>query len=65
MPGGHYIVFKNLRPPVCIDNAGSSPLRGLKARKTFALGEGDLKDQKGFKVQKEEIAENLTDDGRL
>jgi len=53
MPGGHYIVFKNLRPPVCIDEKGGSPLRGRKARKTFALGEGNFKDSQGFQIPKE------------
>jgi hypothetical protein len=41
MPGAHYIVFKNLRPPVCIDEDGKSPLRGKSAEKNFKLGEGD------------------------
>ena len=27
MPGNNYIVFKNLRPPVCIDSADGSPLK--------------------------------------
>jgi hypothetical protein len=42
MPGGHYIVFNNLRPPVCIDEQGGSPLRGKTAIKNFRLGEGDF-----------------------
>lgn len=27
MPGGHYHVFKNLRPPVAIDDNGKSPIK--------------------------------------
>jgi hypothetical protein len=41
MPGAHYIVFKNMRPPIAIDEAGTSPLRGKKAKAVFQIGEGN------------------------
>lgn len=65
MPGGHYIVFKNLRPPVCIDTHGGSPLRAKNAQKSFALGEGDYQDRSGMKITKDFIVKQMTDDGRL
>lgn len=35
MPGAKYMVFKNLRPPVAIDNLGQSPLRTKSAKQTY------------------------------
>jgi hypothetical protein len=52
MPGGNYIVFQNLRPPVCIDEEAGSPLRGRKAQQTFKIAESGFKDQQGFKITK-------------
>ncbi len=65
MPGAHYIVFKNMRPPIAIDEAGTSPLRGKKAKAVFKIGEGNYQDKQGFKITKEQIVKNYTDDGRL
>jgi len=42
MPGGHYVVLKNLRPPVAIDSEGKSPLRGKRAVQVFNLGDGNF-----------------------
>jgi len=65
MPGANYIVLKNLRPPVAIDQAGRSPLRGKRARQVFGLADGNFQDKNGFKITKEQIASNYTDDGHL
>lgn len=65
MPGANYIVFKNLRPPVAIDSQGRSPLRTKSAKQTFKLGEGNHQDRSGFKITKETIVKNQTDDGKL
>lgn len=65
MPGANYIVFKNMRPPVAIDSNGQSPVRTKKASEVFQMGEGNFQDRQGFKVTKEQIVKNQTDDGRL
>jgi len=65
MPGAHYIVLKNLRPPVAIDSEGKSPLRGKRAEQVFGLADRAFKDKNGFKITKEQIAKNYTDDGHL
>ena len=65
MPGGHYITFKNLRPPICIDGNGGSPLRGRVAKSNFALGDGNYQDRSGFKITKEFVVQQMTDDGRF
>lgn len=65
MPGGHYITFKNLRPPISIDHQGGSPLRGRVAKQNFALGDGTYTDKSGYKITKEFIVQHMTDDGRL
>jgi hypothetical protein len=52
MPGGNYIVFGNMRPPVCIDESEGSPLRTKKAQQIFKIAESGFKDQMGFKITK-------------
>lgn len=58
MPGANYIVFKNLRPPVAIDENGTTPLRTKSGRRTFSLGNGNYQDKNGFKISKEAIVKN-------
>ena len=58
-------MLKNLRPPVAIDSEGKSPLRGKKAEQVFGLADGNFQDKNGFKITKEQIAKNFTDDGHL
>lgn len=65
MPGAKNIVFKNLRPPVVINEQGKSPLRGKRAEQVFGLADGNFQDRNGFKITKEQIAKNYTDDGHL
>ena len=65
MPGANCIVFKNLRPPVAIDDQGKSPLRGKRAEQVFSLANGNYSDKNGYKISKEQIVRNFTDDGRL
>lgn len=65
MPGANYIVFKNMRPPVAIDYNGVTPVRTKSAKRTFSLGNGNYQDKNGFKISKEAIVKNQTDDGRL
>ncbi len=65
MPGAHYITFKNMRPPVAIDEEGQSPLRGRRAEQVFKLADGNYHDKNGFKITKEHFVKNYTDDARL
>ena len=65
MPGANYMVFKNMRPPVCIAEDGKSPLRGKRADQVFKLADGSFQDKNGFKITKEAIVKNYTDDARL
>ena len=44
MPGNNYIVFKNLRPPVCIDSADGSPLKTKNVKRTFKLSNAKIND---------------------
>ena len=66
MPGNNYIVYNNLRPPVCIDTSDGSPLRGKKPKKTMKITEmNNVVDQSGIRITKEMIVKQLTDDGHL
>ena len=65
MPGAKYIVFKQMRPPVAIDETGRSPLRTHSAKRVFNIGEGGYADKTGLKISKQQIVESQTDDGVL
>lgn len=58
------LVYKELRPPVASLD-GESPLRGNNARKVFDLANGMYQDNAGFRITKEQIIQNYTDDGKL
>ena len=60
-----FLTFANLRPPVCVNRHGGSPLRGKQAKATFSLANGHYTDKNGFPLQKEFVAAQMTDDGRL
>ena len=59
MPGASYLVYKNLRPPVCIDYAANSPLRTSAARKRTKTALATMR------TTKKAVVEHMTDDGRL
>ena len=59
------MVFKNLRPPIAIDNLGQSPLRTKSAKQTYQLGDGHYQDKNGYRITRDAIVKNQTDDGRL
>ena len=44
MPGANYIVFKQMRPPVAIDNNGQSPIRTKKATEVFKMANANYTD---------------------
>ena len=58
------MVFQNMRPPVAADY-GCTPLRGKKVENIFALADGDYEDKSGYKITKDQVVQNYTDDARL
>jgi len=58
MPGNKYLVFKQMRPPVAIDQLGQSPLRTQSGKKTYSLGNGQYQDKNGYKITQEAIVNN-------
>ncbi len=53
MPGNNYVVFNNLRPPVCIDQEDKMPLTSTLAKRTFSVV--DKKKGLGLKIIKRNI----------
>ena len=64
MSKNNTMVFQNMRPPVAAE-AGETPLRGKGSRQIFALANGEFEDRSGFKITKDQIVMNYTDDGKL
>ena len=64
MPGNNYLVFKNLRPPVCIDNADGSPIKSKNAKRAFkvSMKGGPILDPAALKKL---LVQNMTDDGHM
>ena len=58
------MVFSNMRPPVAAEY-GNTPLRGRNAKRIFELASGDYEDRSGFRVTKDQVVMNYTDDARL
>lgn len=52
-----------MRPPVAAVD-GNSPLRGKNAARVFSFASG-MRDPTGFKVTREQVVSNYTDDGKL
>lgn len=52
-----------MRPPVAAED-GNSPLRSKNAKHTFNFAAG-MKDPAGFRVTREQVINNFTDDGKL
>lgn len=63
MPGNNYLVFTNLRPPVCIDDEDGVPLKSKNAKRSFKVTKGGLSTDP--KTLKKLLVQNLTDDGHL
>ena len=53
-----------MRPPVASVN-GETPLRGSKAGRMFELANGEFEDKSGFKITKEQVVQNYTDDAKI
>jgi len=58
------LVYKELRPPVAAID-GDSPLRNKLSRKVLEVANSTFQDSAGFRVSKEQLISNLTDDGKL
>ena len=58
------MVFSEMRPPVAADD-GQTPLRGKHVGKLFDLAAGEYQDESGFRLTKEQICKNYTDDARM
>ena len=58
------MVYENMRPPVAAE-LGETPLRSKGARQIFQLANGEFEDRSGFKITKEQVVMNYTDDGKL
>ena len=57
------MVFQEMRPPVAAIN-GETPLRGKHVNKLIEMANAEA-DASGFRVSKEQIIKNYTDDARL
>ena len=64
MSKNNVMIFQNMRPPVAAD-LGETPLRGKQAQQVFTLANGEFEDRSGFKITKEQVVQNYTDDGKL
>ena len=64
MSKNNTMIFANMRPPVAAEN-GETPLRGTKAHRLFDLANGEFEDRSGFKITKEQLVANYTDDARI
>jgi hypothetical protein len=58
------LVYKELRPPVAAID-GESPLRNKLSRKVLEVANRTLEDNAGFRVSKEQLIANFTDDGKF
>lgn len=58
------MVFTEMRPPVAAQE-GNSPLRGKNVNKLFDLAASEYQDNAGFRLTKDQLLKNFTDDARL
>ena len=58
------MVFEEMRPPVA-SHHGETPLRGKHANELVDLVHGEYEDMNGFKLTKEQLVKNYTNDARM
>ena len=58
------LVYKELRPPVAAVD-GESPLRSKISKKVLEVANGMFEDSAGFRISKEQLVANQTDDGKF
>jgi len=64
MSKNNVMVYAEMRPPVAAYN-GETPLRGKHVRKLIELADGEYADAAGFRMSKEQVVKNYTDDARM
>lgn len=58
------MVFTEMRPPVAAED-GNSPLRGKNVNKLLDMAASEYADENGFRITKDTIMKNYTDDARM
>lgn len=58
------MVFGEMRPPVA-SHYGETPLRGKHVNKLIDMAEGEYADANGYRLSKEQVVKNYTDDARM
>ena len=58
------MVFAEMRPPVA-SHHGETPLRGKHVNKLIDLANGEYADTNGYRLSKEQVVKNYTDDARM
>ena len=64
MSKNNVMVFSEMRPPVA-SHYGETPLRGKHVNKLIDLAQGEYADANGFRLTKEQVVKNYTDDARM
>ena len=64
MSKNNVMVFSEMRPPVA-GYHGETPLRGKHVNKLIDIANGEYADANGFRITKEQVVKNYTDDARL
>ena len=64
MSKNNVMVFNEMRPPVA-SHFGETPLRGKHVNKLIDLAQGEYADANGFRLTKEQVVKNYTDDARM
>ena len=64
MSKNNVMVFGEMRPPVAAHN-GETPLRGKHVNKLIDMADGEFADANGFRITKEQVIKNYTDDARM
>lgn len=58
------MVFSEMRPPVAAED-GNTPLRGKNVGKLLDMAAAEYADESGFRLTKDQILKNYTDDASL
>ena len=64
MSKNNVMVFGEMRPPVAALD-GQTPLRGKHVNKLIEMANGETQDANGYRITKEQVVANYTDDARL
>ena len=64
MSKNNVMIYGEMRPPVAAHH-GETPLRGKHVNKLIEMANSDFQDSNGFRLTKEQVTKNYTDDARL